>query len=66
MKTEKEYIKEGWERINCPYCGAYGWTPDYGNGEDFYGTKECSKCKGSGRLWQKGNVIKQYPWGSFV
>ncbi len=44
----------------CSNCGGYGVISDYGNGEDFYGPKECPSCKG------RGLVHKRNRKGQFV
>ena len=47
-KTNKKAAYK-YEDENCQQCRGYGIVADYGNGEDFYGDKECPSCKGSGR-----------------
>lgn len=41
-----------WTEIQCSDCGGHGQICDYGNGEDFYGAKECRICNGSGRIFK--------------
>ena len=56
-----------WERKTCVCCSGYGVVSDYGNGEDFYGPKECISCNGSGQVYisAKGTVA-QWPGGPFL
>jgi len=70
MKTEEEYITEGWKRLPCMSCDGHGLVADYGYGEDFYGEMECNTCRGTGTLWTKikerRTYIKLYPAGPFA
>lgn len=56
----------GWTRIICSGCGGHGVVSDYGDGEDFYGPKDCDDCLGSGFIWRspKG-YLAAYPGGPF-
>jgi hypothetical protein len=53
-----------WRIIGCPNCLGHGLVSDYGNGEDFYGAKECPDCFGRGSLSvsEKG-TLAVYPGG---
>jgi DnaJ-class molecular chaperone len=64
--TEDEAMASGWKREQCFMCSGAGVVSDYGNGEDFYGPKECSSCRGSGSYWStpKGRRVV-YPGGPF-
>ena len=66
MKTNQQLIANGWKQQTCEFCRGTGQECDYGNGEDFYGPKECSNCGGGGSYWltPKGRHI-QYPGGPF-
>lgn len=58
--------KPRWKPVTCHECGGHGVVSDYGDGEDFYGPKECSVCNGSGTLWRSpGNRLAVYPGGQF-
>ncbi len=59
--------KPGWTRERCGVCSGHGVVSDYGNGEDFYGPKECDACEGIGQVWKtpKGRYVA-YPGGRFV
>lgn len=37
-------------RETCGNCDGYGLVSDYGDGQDFYGAKECPRCGGSGTV----------------
>lgn len=43
--------RQGWKRERCFMCSGTGMVSDYGNGEDFYGPKECDSCWGNGAYW---------------
>ena len=40
----------------CGSCDGYGQVCDYGNGNDFYGAKECRVCSGSGLVLARDNL----------
>ena len=63
-ETDNPY--PGWKNIQCVACGGHGLLGDWGNGEDFYGPRECNDCFGSGRIWKspKG-YLAIYPGGPF-
>ena len=67
MKNFEDYFNEGWHEEICFGCGGHGMVSDYGNGEDFYGAKECKTCGGKGKIWltPKGRHV-EYPGGKFV
>jgi len=56
----------GWSTDRCHDCGGHGLVSDYGDGEDFYGAKECKTCGGKGYLFvsPKGKLA-EYPGGPF-
>lgn len=59
-------MKNSWKQTICHGCGGFGIISDYGNGEDFYGPKECEFCSGSGNLWiSPNNRLTIYPGGPF-
>jgi len=59
--------KKDWIQESCGKCSGYGSLSDYGNGEDFYGDKECNTCGGSGQVWisPKGRIAL-WPGGPFL
>jgi hypothetical protein len=63
--TDKEARKRGWKQKVCTACNGTGTVCDYGNGEDFYGPKECDGCC-AGHYWitPAGRHV-QYPGGPF-
>lgn len=64
--TNDEAIKKGYRPFGCSICNGTGQVADYGNGEDFYGPKECSRCGGNGQYWlTPGGRHVLYPGGSF-
>ena len=55
-----------WKRIRCTDCNGHGIVSDYGDGQDFYGPKECPTCNGNGFLWQSPKKrLAVYPGGPF-
>jgi hypothetical protein len=65
MTPEQAKIK-GWKCERCFQCSGTGQESDYGLGDDFYGPKECSMCRGGGSFWTtpKGRAVL-YPGGPF-
>lgn len=56
-----------WQRVSCYECDGHGVVSDYGNGEDFYGAKECNRCGGVGTVSiSNGGAIAQYPGGPLI
>ena len=67
VTDEIELLFRGWKIVPCSHCNGTGMTSDYGNGEDFYGPKECDACIGNGRYWTTPNGRHvAYPGGPFV
>ncbi len=54
------------KQVQCHECGGHGVVSDYGDGEDFYGPKECLCCDGTGFLFvtPTGRLVV-YPGGPF-
>lgn len=65
--TDQEYRCKGWKTETCISCRGTGQVADYGNGEDFYGPKECDFCFGKGSYWvtPKGRHVA-WPGGPFI
>lgn len=49
------------EAVKCGTCHGHGLLSDYGNGDDFYGAKECPDCA-SGYQWKypSGTLARYY------
>ena len=65
MNEDNEPI--GWTRKPCGSCRGYGLVSDYGNGEDFYGAKECDDCCG-GTYWRHDSTgtLAEWPGGRLL
>lgn len=66
MAWTGEMVDAGWRLESCPICIGTGMVGDYGNGEDFYGPKECGACCGRGTycVTPRGRHVA-YPGGPF-
>lgn len=58
--------KREWTRLPCHECNGHGIVSNYGNGEDFFGPKECDCCNGGGTLWRSPRgALAVFPGGAF-
>ena len=65
--TDLEAVLKGWTKEACSMCNGTGQESDFGNGNDFHGSKECGTCKGNGAYWitPKGKHVL-YIGGPFI
>jgi hypothetical protein len=52
-----------WVRVKCSTCGGHGVVSDYGNGEDFYGPKECDGCAAGTVAVSERDRVALWPGG---
>lgn len=47
----------------CPNCSGLGVVADYGNGQDFYGPKECPDCVNGSIVVYPSDRLALWPGG---